>query len=564
MSTPQVDPSAPAEHQRGLRALIARLPAVLIAIVLSAAALAIWYFWTPGGQYLVPLIPFLPGAIQRTNFLHLIVALACAIAAQVLQGAWHFAGIDSVYVLSKIVYPATTMLLVGFIEWWLRGRPGRHQLISVLAACLGAAAIFAIVQTLVSAAQRTVAIPTMDGGVAHYSLAVLVYYPLMAVLLWQAISMGLSPSIRRRSIVLGAAAAAVTLYLACFTWLIFDEARRSLTAEGPMSKVAAADLLAERGNPGDIAALWNVVENANWGQPPEFGQIDYRVHCIDLLAKRDPAETAQRLAALLDSDNKVQLANVAAPLLASYDQYETVPVLLRFACCDDKPCMAALAQMKVPQLAYAILLWASLRERIDFESKQLSTGQVTGDASTGKLKLPQPIQTELVALLGDAKGESIDDWEKHYHEVVDKRPTPLSKEQVKLADRVVAAFQKLWSYKEEWGLIKQRRVYSLAIGKMEADGLKVEAELIESSVKSNSGRLKIAVPKAATPLYRALETLDKYIGQANAQVKEQNLNIEVDGVDGLEKEVEKYGRWVHEQYKAEFKESEKVKVKTEK
>ncbi|HWC88172.1 MAG TPA: hypothetical protein VG433_00895 [Pirellulales bacterium] len=547
MNASQVDGDVFAAKKRGLRRLIELCPVVIIAVVLAVAAQVDAHFFD-WGRYVVPFVPFVPGAIQRTNVLHFLLAIVCGFLIFWLQAALRHVNLEDLYVISYLVYPATVMLPVAAMEWWQRGRPGRVRLAAVLAASLAAACIFAIVQTSLACTERTVSVTTGDRAVTTtYTLANLVYYPLESLLLWLAIPMGLTASERRRGIVLGASAAAVVLYVACFTWIIFDFARRSLAGEGPFSRASAAMLLARRGDDADIAALWQAVETADWDEPA-YSPNDYRFRCIDLLAKQNSASAAYRLAKLLEVENRRQLATVAAPLMAEYRVFDAVPVLLRFACADgDAACIAALQKLRVPQVGIALLFWGAVEESSKAKSEALRQDRVNSSLAPAHLKVPDRLRKELVSLLGDIKGTTFADWEQHYRQVIDQRPTPLSKEQARQADRVVEAFRQLWPLEARWSEIKQHRIYALAIEKMKAAGKTKQADLIEASAKADATKTEIKLPAKGTPLFDALATLDQYIGQAQAEVKEPTIDLEVPGVDGLDHEVAQFKSWVEKQ-----------------
>ncbi|HEY5314504.1 MAG TPA: hypothetical protein VIK18_18370 [Pirellulales bacterium] len=553
------DENVPAAKKRGLRRLIELCPAAIIALVLAVAAQvdAQAFDW---GAYIVPFVPFIIGAVQRTNFRHFLVAIVCGFAMSAVQSGLRHLDMQHVYLLSYLVYPATVMLPVAAMEWWLRGRPGKVRLAAVLATSLAAACVFAIVQTSLACTEKTLSVVSRDNTVTStYPLAQLVYIPLESVLLWLAIPLGLAASDRRRSIGLGMSAAALVLYLACFTTIIFDVARRSLAGQGPFTRASAAVLLGQRGNDADIAALWQAVETADWDEPV-YDPNDYRLRCVNLLARHDSAVAAQRLARLLEVENRRQLANAVAPLMAQHRIYEAVPVLLRFACSNgDTACTAALEQLRVPQAAYPLLFWAAVDESSKSKSEALRQGHANSSVPTAQLKVAERLEKELVALLGDAKGTTFAAWEQHYQLVIDKRPTPLSKAQAEQADRVVQAFRQLWRLEAVWGEIKQHRVYSLAIDKMKAAGLSKQADLIEASAKADANQAEIKLPPKGTPLFDALATLDQYIDQAQAEIQEPRIDLEATGVDGLEHSVAELKNWLTKQAG-----SEKVKAKSEK
>ncbi|HEX4150383.1 MAG TPA: hypothetical protein VHY20_15405, partial [Pirellulales bacterium] len=143
--SPIESPLAPLPSGRlsRVRAFLYYLPGPIIALGLAMFALAIAHYFD-WGRALVPFTLFVPGAIQRSNGRHLAAALLVGLLALLIQAAIRLADIDHFYVLSPILFPAVAMLLAGGLEWLLRGRPGIEKLAAVLAACLGAAALFAI------------------------------------------------------------------------------------------------------------------------------------------------------------------------------------------------------------------------------------------------------------------------------------------------------------------------------------------------------------------------------------------------------------------------------------
>jgi hypothetical protein len=145
---------------------------------------------------------------------------------------------------------------------------------------------------------------------------------------------------------------------------------------------------------------------------------------------------AARLSSLLLSKPAQTLAWFSAELLAENKQYETAPLLMRFALRGrdgSDACALALECMNVPQAAYPTLHEAAVY------------AQRTRGAKEGEdFELDPRYRERLTDLLGRDAGPNYLAWEKLYGEAAREAPTPLAPETRAETDRTIQSFIQYW------------------------------------------------------------------------------------------------------------------------
>jgi hypothetical protein len=501
---------------------------------------------------------FLPGAVQRLNRRHVLLAA-------IFGGLAYFAGrIESYLRLSELpsfsfwAFPATTMVLAGVSEWWLRSDRNRKRLVIMISTCGTAAMLAALVLQPLRFMDCRLLIPNLDGSSTFYSLDGVLWFPLIGLLTWTAIpladrvaSLDNTSDWRR---LLWIPLATLVFYVGFYAHLIFYPARWSLEGNGPFSRSYGAVLLAWRNTESDISALWDAVESADWTRDPpdwEYGDPDYRESCISHLEKRDPASTARRLAEMLKSHPSERLAKVAAPRVAEYQIYDAVPTLLRYSNSED-----ALLKMSVPQVAWPLMFNAAVHQQMNHQPPAQPLAQqfvrpewIDVEPSPVNLSLPDDVREKLSQLLGEYDGRTLDEWERHYDLVIHDRPTPLTPELSAQANRVISAKRVYWQTLDMAYEIRRRRVFRLWMNKLKAAGYERQSAIMEDVAKASQGQSRIRVPDLP---HEDFEAMSSYLQEARAEIPMPPVDFNVPRVEGLEQEIARYRALVEKDFAAEF------------
>jgi hypothetical protein len=230
---------------------------------------------------------------------------------------------------------------------------------------------------------------------------------------------------------------AVAAFVGFYGLAAYPLAERSVDGKGPFTRSQGAMLLALRGRDPDFERFWHDLENADWTQGPgAAGFPDWRDTYVGILSRHDAAETAARLSSLLLSKPAQTLAWFSAEILAENKQYQTAPLLMRFALRGrdgSDACALALERMNFPQAAYP-----TLREAAVY-------AQHTRGAREGEdFELDPCYRERLTDLLGRDAGPNYLAWEKLYGEAAREAPTPLTPETRAETDRTIQSFIQYW------------------------------------------------------------------------------------------------------------------------
>ena len=148
--------------------------------------------------------------------------------------------------LFLLVWPLVVMLLVAFTEWILADARRWQPLAWMAACCLAAAAL-----------DRTGFLGVYYGTLPE-RLKPLLTAPLTALLTWSAILLGQRLAERRRATQATAAAAIAAVVIGAVVmseWGAYELAKPSLRGDGPLTRLFAAMLLANRNSNDDRAAV---------------------------------------------------------------------------------------------------------------------------------------------------------------------------------------------------------------------------------------------------------------------------------------------------------------------
>ncbi len=135
---------------------------------------------------------------------------------------------------------------------------------------------------------------------------------------------------------------------------------------------------------------------------------------------------------MLATKPAARLAGLSADLLLDAKEYDSVPILMRYALLNDDDCIKALTKAKIPQVMLAILR-SAVREEAEFGSP---------GAYTGDFKLMPWTHDDLVSLAGVDVGDHIDPWFDFYDFNEKAMSTPLNAQQAEKTDHVVKAMLK--------------------------------------------------------------------------------------------------------------------------
>lgn len=454
-----------------LRRLLARLPHWAVALILLAPVLLV------GQGSLLLLVPgmgdgdrqsyglaalfllalFLPGAVKRLKWRHGLVMLGFAALAIGAANALSFLRVPR-----AVAFPAPVLiplgvvilvLLVGVGEALLaRQRDGR-TLGWVAGAALAAGCAAAVVGDFVLWSNWQVDIPLGGGAYEHLKVGFLAYQLLASMLTWTGVPAALaagregrrgSPSLMATAALAGRAGVtaavmggAVAAFVGFYGLAAYPLAERSVDGKGPFTRSRGAMLLELRGRDSDFERFWRDLENADWTQGAgAAGFPDWRDTYVGILSRHDEAETAARLSALLLSKPAQTLAWFSAELLAENQQYETAPLLMRFALRSrdgSDACAVALEHMNVPQAAYP-----TLREAAVYA--QRTRGTKEGE----DFELEPCYRERLTDLLGRDAGPNYLAWEELYGEAAREAPTPLAPETRAETDLTIQSFIQYW------------------------------------------------------------------------------------------------------------------------
>lgn len=135
------------------------------------------------------------------------------------------------------------------------------------------------------------------------------------------------------------------------------------------------------------------------------------------------------------------------PLLAKHRRYETVPLLMRYALCeDDANCRTALRDMQLPRAAFAVLR-SYLVWEVRFSGRRPRTVEPW-------------VRERLVPLLGRDVGDELDAWCLLYDEIVPTAATPLPAEIRQETDLVIQAMSHYYGIHDTWVRFALKQVYA--------------------------------------------------------------------------------------------------------
>jgi hypothetical protein len=369
---------------------------------------------------------YLPGSLQRVNWRQMLIMICLAGLIAALEYVSTTQRWDLPYPARLPAWVVIRILPVAIGEWSFTPNHKFRSLGWAVAICVGVGCSIVLAWSLQFTGAQLF-LPTFSTASRHalYWSEVL-YWPLLMILTWTAIPAGLKlgdhGSRPRRLTAATLILTSVASFLLFFHLLIYPIARKSLLKDGVFNKFWAAAILENRGSPADEAVLWQAAENADWSKPKSFNlwRPDYRASLIDFLIPRD----SQRLWAMLRQHPSRGLAGFCAPTFAAKKQYETVPILMRYALSGESPCIKALEKMKVPEAALPILRH-SYYER--------------GSAERN-FRIDSAAQARVAQLLGKDAGPYLQDLLAYYDEVAFHLPTPLPPDIASETQRVVTAF----------------------------------------------------------------------------------------------------------------------------
>jgi len=554
-----------------LRRLLARLPHWAVALILLAPVLLV------GQGSLLLLVPgmgdddrqsyglaalfllalFLPGAIKRLNWRHGLVMLGFAALAIGAAEALSFHRVPRAAAFpAPVLIPlgvVILVLLVGVGEMILaRQRDGR-TLGWVAGAALAAGCAAGMVGDFVLWSNWQVDIPLGGGAYEHLKVGFLAYQLLVSMLTWTGVPAALaagregwrgSPSLMatvalasRAGVTAAVMGGAVAAFVGFYGLAAYPLAERSVDGKGPFTKSRGAMLLELRGRDSDFERFWRDLENADWMQGAgAAGFPDWRDTYVGILSRHDAAETAARLSALLLSKPAQTLAWFSAELLAENQQYETAPLLMRFALRNrdgSDACALALERMNVPQAAYP-----TLREAAVYA--QRTRGTKEGE----DFELEPCYRERLTDLLGRDAGPNYLAWEELYGEAAREGPTPLAPETRAETDLTIQSFIQYWQARARLQDARRRLAEKMIAddGKLDAidafeqwlyrfgddprppaadEEVKAGARLVKEYLDKAAKALTVAGPNWNAPTTQEFaEEIDAYSDRADAVIEE--------------------------------------------
>ncbi len=345
-------------------ALLLQLPYWLVLAALCPRGEQWWNrSATALGTIAYGVVLFVPGAIQRRKWEQVLLAAAVGAAAPSLAQWIAAPARASQDLLFLLLWPLVVMLLVAFTEWILADARRWQPLAWMAACCLAAAAL-----------DRSGFLGVHYGTLPEW-LKPLLTAPLTALLTWSAILLGQRLAERRRATQATAAAAIAAVVIGAVVmseWGVYELAKPSLRGDGPLTRLFAAMLLANRNSNDDRALLLEALERAEADGGKARAQAepldaDWRRLAVNALIRHDPAEAAKSLAGLVERHPSDDLLELCLDLLVEQRRYEVVPILERYALLQEgaypryawanKGCYAdALVKMHVPQGAAPLLM----------------------------------------------------------------------------------------------------------------------------------------------------------------------------------------------------------------
>jgi len=331
-----------------------------------------------------------------------------------------------------LVWPLLMILPAAAVETSLAPR---HKLPAILLAVLlsfGAACLCTLILNFLALSESPFDIDWLK--LRQYRWGYIIANPLFIVSVWLVVV----PVSRRMAnglqIVLGSTivAAICAAYLLYFQVWIFSFALHSLKAGGPFRRSEALGVLELRDSPDDREAMWRALEEADWAKQDGYLNSDYRYYAIHCLAERDREAAVKKLSQMLAARPSAKLAGYSADLLLEAHDYDSVPILMRYALRNDEACIKALAKAKIPQVMLAILRSAVLLEA-EFDAPGVYKSN---------FELMRSTHAELVAMAGVDVGPNVDPWFDFYAANRGTMPTPLSADQAEQTDRVEKAIVK--------------------------------------------------------------------------------------------------------------------------
>jgi hypothetical protein len=521
-------PATPARPGRLVR-ILQRVPYWAIALVALLPVLLLkqfevlreipWFRYDPRESIVIYVllwgVLFLPGAIKRWKWRHVLVMLAAATLA--------FVAVSVVLTLSPSHYrwflaacvKATPVVILGVAELLLNRRMSIRGLAWVLG---GAVAVGVVLELAIQATTLTgwtISLPSRY-GTGRYQVAGEIYWPLTVFLVWMVIPLCVRFSApkgpRWRFAVAGFF---VLIYGATAMFmevLSYDLAERSVITGGPFDRAHSVGWLATRSSEKDMDRMWKAVEQTPWtrskGRMSDGDELrdDWKMVAINVLASKDSAGTADHLSTLFRRQPSIYVAEDAADLFVKHRRYEAVPLLMRYALAEDSSiCTDALEAMGLPMAALPII-----RGEVAFEAR------LTGKQLT---QFNDNTRKRLSRLLGEDVGLNVTDWGTLYDQIAQSVPTPLPKPIQDETNRVIAAWLVYHQAAEEWATVCFQRVRH--------NGLSGEAGMAE---------VRRLIAAVAEPNWDVLTTMDleTEVSDYASRVSKAIEEVGVDGSDSVQ------------------------------
>ena len=481
-------------------------------------------------DFLLFAVVFMPGAVRRLEWRHVLVMLGLAgavFAADKFIPNWSW-GLPFPY--SHLPWPMMNIAVIGISEWLLIGRRSRLTLLWIIVLSIAGAAVTALIRIPLALTGTEVSIPEVGGpGVQHVlSLPDLLYWPLPVVLTWLAVPAAIAlgkPSSRRAQMAGGGLVlAAAAAFLFFFHIALYPLVRQSLTGRGVFSRVNAFWVLQNTSNAPDVDLMWTTLARADWSEWGNYGNRDYRKVCINSLAKGDRKPTAERLSKMLRDKPSGVLAALSAELLAKEQRYEAVPILMRYALHGNDDCTTALESMKIPQVALVVLSDAMIWDRQE---------QATGD-----FPISQPRRERLSRLLGKDVGLNYSQWSDCYDSVINQLPTPLTTAGLVETNRVVQAMGRYFHALNWLNRGKDR----LFVERLRKDGMSAQVDdLVARTLRARQSHNEIDT-RGLDPAF--LAAMDNYQTRARRDMEVKPPDWNAPDTAALEREVAEYAKRV--------------------
>ncbi|HWE95295.1 MAG TPA: hypothetical protein VG269_15115 [Tepidisphaeraceae bacterium] len=469
---------------------------------------------------------FAVGALRRMNWRHILIMLAFAGVWSVMGAAMTRQLSLAPFPYSLILGPTLLMLIVGFGEWLLTQRNSRKLLPWVSMLLIAAGCCVPLINKPLTFTGAIASIPDLGGGNTQKSWGDAIYWPLLVALTWAAIpagfKLGREGTRAGRMFAVGLAFASVAAFCLLFTVLIYSIARRSLSGAGIFSRNYAASILETRHSDSDIQAIWQALDQADWSKPVDFGSWDDRQEYIAVLSGHDRQGTARRLSQMLRDKPSQALARFGARLFGEERRYETVPLMMRYACQGDDECTRALERMRVPQVALVLIRESS----------------VYGRPATRATDFPirTAYREDLKQLLGRDAGPNLSDWMAYYNSTAGRFPTPLPNTVSDETDGVWDAMRSYWAANEKLYEAKCR----LFVRRLEENGYGDYLKQI-TAVRDRLKGQREPTPTDLAGIDPSLAERTEGLRQkAFADLTVSPPDWSVVGTEGLERQVQKY------------------------